>query len=87
VGPKCVPPLGDPLLLDAEVGPIDRHQTIVQLVVDETAVEVDLWFCERATTTRGGGENVFGEGTTEKKDSPRGPRDVRESRRPYRLVQ
>ncbi len=40
--PECIPPLGDPLLLNAEVGPVDRHQTIVQLVVDETALEVYL---------------------------------------------
>ena len=42
VRPNCIPPLGDPLLLNAEVGPVDRHQTIVQLVINETAVEVDL---------------------------------------------
>ncbi len=53
VGTKGVPLLGDPLLLDAEVGAINCHETIVQLVVDEMALEIDLWFCERATTTRG----------------------------------
>ena len=50
VGTKGVPLHGDPLLLDAEVGAVDCHETIVQLVVDKTALEVDLWFRERATT-------------------------------------
>ena len=42
VGTEGVPPPGNPLLLDAAVGPVDCHETIVKLVVDETAVEVDL---------------------------------------------
>ncbi len=42
VGTKGVPPLGNVLQLDAEVGPVDCHETIVQLIVDETAVEVNL---------------------------------------------
>jgi len=70
VGTKGVPLHGDPLLLDVEVSSIDRHETIVVLVVDKTALEVDLWFCERATTMRGGGENNFCKGTTSKKHFP-----------------
>ena len=42
VGTKGVPLLGNSLLLDSEVGSIDCHETIVQLVVDEMALEVDL---------------------------------------------
>ncbi len=42
VGTEGVPPLGDPLLLDVEVGPVDCHETIVQLVIYETAVKIDL---------------------------------------------
>ena len=50
MGAEDVPLLGGPLLLDAEVGAVDCHETIVQLVVDKTALEIDLWFRERATT-------------------------------------
>ncbi len=42
VGTEGVPLLGDPLLLDAEVGAIDCHKTIIQLVIDKTAVEINL---------------------------------------------
>jgi hypothetical protein len=42
VGTEGVPLLGNPLLLDVEVTAVDCHQTIIQLVVDETALEVDL---------------------------------------------
>ena len=59
MGTEGVPPLGDPLLLDTKVGAVDRHETIVQLVIDETALEVDLQFRERATTTSGGDEIMF----------------------------
>ena len=67
---KGVPLLGDPLLLDAEVGAVNRHETIVQLVADKMALEVDLWFRERATMARGGGENTFGKGVASKKVLP-----------------
>jgi hypothetical protein len=42
VGTEGVPLLGDPLLLDAEVGAIDCHKTIIQLVIDKTTVEINL---------------------------------------------
>jgi hypothetical protein len=42
VGTEGVPLLGDPLLLDAEVGAVDCHKTIIQLVIDETAVKINL---------------------------------------------
>ena len=44
VGTKDAPLLGDPLLLDVEVCAVSRHETIVQLVLDETALEAYLWF-------------------------------------------
>ncbi len=62
MGTKGVPLLGNPLLLDAKVCAVDRHETIVQLVADKTALEVNLWFHARATTMRRGGENTFGKG-------------------------
>ena len=65
-----VPLLGGPLLLDAEVGAVDCHETIVQLVVDKTALEIDLWFHERATTMQGGDEYNFCGRTTSKKHLP-----------------
>jgi hypothetical protein len=73
VGTEGVPFLGDSLLLDSEVGSVDCHETIVKLVFDETALEVNLWFRERATTMRGGGENNFRDGTTSKKHLPLRP--------------
>ncbi len=42
VGTEGVPLLGNPLLLDAEVGAVNCHKTIIQLVIDETAVEINL---------------------------------------------
>jgi hypothetical protein len=44
VGTKEVPLPCHTLLLDAEVGVIDCHQTIIANVVDETALKNDLWF-------------------------------------------
>ncbi len=41
VGTEGVPLLGNPLLLDAEVGAVDCHKKIIQLVIDETAVEIN----------------------------------------------
>ena len=73
VGTEGVPLLGGPLLLDAEVGAVDCHETIVQLVVDKTALEIDLWFRERATTMQGGGEYNFWDGTTSKIHLPLRP--------------
>ncbi len=52
-GTEGVPFLGNSLLLDPEVGSVDCHETIVKLIVDETALEVNLWFRERATKMRG----------------------------------
>jgi len=75
VGAEGVPLLGGPLLLDAEVGAIDCHETIVQLVVDKTALEIDLWFRERATMMRGGDEYNFCSGTMSKKHLPLCPLD------------
>jgi hypothetical protein len=42
VGTKGIPLLGDPLLLDAEVGAVDCHKTIIQLVISKTVVEINL---------------------------------------------
>ncbi len=44
MGTKGVLLLGNPLLLDAEAGTVDCHETIIMLVADEMALEVDLWF-------------------------------------------
>jgi hypothetical protein len=42
VGTKGVPLHGNPLLLDAEVSAVDCHKTIIQLVIDKTAVKINL---------------------------------------------
>ncbi len=42
------------LLLDVEVGAVDRHQTIVANVVDETALKNNLWFSLRWWTMQQG---------------------------------
>ncbi len=47
VGTKEVPLPCCTLLLDAEVGAIDCHQTIVANVVDEMALKNNLWFRAR----------------------------------------
>ncbi len=46
VGAKEVPLLCNPLLLDAVVGTVDCHQTIISLVVFETAFKHNLRFRE-----------------------------------------
>ena len=46
VGTEEVPLLCNPLLLDTVVGTVDRHQTIVLLVVFETAFKHNLRFRE-----------------------------------------
>ena len=50
VGTKEAPLLCNPLLLDTVVGTVDRHQTIVLLVVFETAFKHNLQF------RKGGGD-------------------------------
>jgi hypothetical protein len=44
VGTKEVPIPCHTLLLDAEGGAVDCHQTIIAEVVDETALKNNLWF-------------------------------------------
>ncbi len=53
MGTKEVPLLSNTLLLDAEVGAINCHQTIVFNVIDETALEVYLWFFRQRSMQRG----------------------------------
>jgi hypothetical protein len=51
------------LLLDAEVGAVDCHQTILADIVDETALKNNLWFGVRRWTMQQG-ETMTGEDIT-----------------------